>query len=323
LREAGFPEGLIQRLPATREAGRELAEADVDHVVFTGHVGTGRVLAATLGRRLVSSALELSGHDAQVLLDDADMALAARAAWFGVTLNRGQTCLAVRRAFVPRDLQSSFLDCMSRLAAGSAPVRLVAPAQASAVEPLIQEALAEGARLLAPVADSLPPGFFQPNVLADVRPHMAICKEAIFVPLLAVLPYDRLEEVLAAEEQCPFALGASIFSQNPTRAKRLAAHFKAGVVSINDVLSASAHPATPLAARKASGWGVTQGAEGLLEMTVPQVVSVRYGSSRPHYEPLAPQRPILEAVLQADHAATWRQRARALLTILRNFLKAK
>src|SRR5579885_296755 len=77
LARAGYPDGLIAKLPATREAGRELAEADVDHVVFTGSSAVGHALAAALGRRLVSSTLELSGVDALFVLADADPHFAA------------------------------------------------------------------------------------------------------------------------------------------------------------------------------------------------------------------------------------------------------
>jgi acyl-CoA reductase-like NAD-dependent aldehyde dehydrogenase len=115
LQQSGFPSGLLERLPASRDAGPELAQAEVDHIVFTGHSNTGRAVAAALGRRLISSTLELSGCDAMVVLDDADAALAARAAWFGMTLNAGQTCIAVRRAFVARPLYASFLEVLKQL----------------------------------------------------------------------------------------------------------------------------------------------------------------------------------------------------------------
>src|SRR5262249_26562331 len=78
LQQAGFPEGLIQVLPATREAGQSLTDAEVDHVVFTGSANVGERIAAHLGGRLISSTLELSGCDAQIVLDDADVNLAAR-----------------------------------------------------------------------------------------------------------------------------------------------------------------------------------------------------------------------------------------------------
>src|SRR5205807_6315887 len=123
------PSSLLQRLEATRDAGQALTEADVDHVVFTGAAATGRRIAAHLGERLISSTLELSGCDAQFVLADADVTLAARAAWFGAVVNRGQTCLAVRRAFVQRPVYSAFCAALGELAAGALPLSLVLPSQ--------------------------------------------------------------------------------------------------------------------------------------------------------------------------------------------------
>src|SRR5262249_52476305 len=81
--KAGYPTDLLLRLPATRDAGPQLAEADVNHIIFTGSGAVGRKLAARLGERLVSSTLELSGCDAMFVLEDAIVPLAARALWFG------------------------------------------------------------------------------------------------------------------------------------------------------------------------------------------------------------------------------------------------
>jgi acyl-CoA reductase-like NAD-dependent aldehyde dehydrogenase len=120
--QSGFPDGLLQRLPGTREAGRQLADADIDHVVFTGHAETGRLLAATLGKRLISSTLELSGCDAMFVLDDANVALAAKAAWFGSTINAGQTCVAARRVFVDRTRYPQFLEAVKPHAASASPM---------------------------------------------------------------------------------------------------------------------------------------------------------------------------------------------------------
>jgi acyl-CoA reductase-like NAD-dependent aldehyde dehydrogenase len=321
LHRAGFSEGLVQVLPATREMGRQLSEADIDHVVFTGHADTGRVLAATLGKRLITSTLELSGCDAMFVLDDADPELAARAAWFGATLNRGQTCLAVRRVFVARPLYERFVTTLERLAGRADPVSLALPAQGRQADQLIQDAIEHGARLLNPRAETSSEGAFTPAVLVDVRPEMAVCHEASFAPLVAVLPFHRLEEALAAEERCPYALAASIFAGDVGRATRLAARLRAGVVTINDVIAPTGHPATPFGGRGASGWGVTQGAEGLLEMTVPQVVSVRTGKWRPHYDPpgstAITSLPALQAMLRWGHAARLRDRLAGLGALLR------
>src|SRR5207244_9288765 len=91
---------------------------------------------------------------------------------------------------------------------------------------------------------------------------------------------------LRMDAQCGYALGASIFSANTTGAEKMAARLGPGLVTINDTLAAAAHPATPFGGRGASGWGSTQGEEGLLAMTIPQAVSVRSGRLRLHYDPL-------------------------------------
>jgi acyl-CoA reductase-like NAD-dependent aldehyde dehydrogenase len=326
---AGFPEGLAQTLDATREAGKELAEADVDHVVFTGSSATGARLAARLGERLVSCTMELSGCDALFVLDDADVDLAARAAWFGATVNRGQTCIAVRRAFVHRSVYPAFSEALRPLVAAAPPQKLALASQAAQADRLVREAVADGARLLA--APQPPPAaeqadHYPPAVVLDARPEMGLCREATFAPVLAVLPFDALEEALAMDRQCGYGLGASIFTRSPQRAEQLAAELRTGMVAVNDVVVATAHPATPFGGRGTSGWGVTQGAEGLLEMTVPQVVSTRGGRFRPHYD-LAPgntadQSELVWGFLEMGHGTTLGQRWRGLLRLLRG-LRAK
>jgi acyl-CoA reductase-like NAD-dependent aldehyde dehydrogenase len=327
LGQAGFPGDLVQLLEATRAAGAELAEAEVDHIVFTGSAATGRRLAETLGRRLVSSTLELSGCDALFVLDDADLNLAARATWFGTTLNRGQTCLAVRRVFVPRTRYAAFTAALAPLAAAAAPQRLAQAAQAEHASRLVHEALTEGARLLAasPTAERDVAGLFTPTVVLDARPDMALCREATFAPVLSVLPFDHLDEAVRLDGLCPYGLGAAIFSANPVRAERLAARLRTGLVTVNEVLVPTAHPGTPFGGRRDSGWGVTQGAEGLLEMTVPQVVSTSSSPLRLHYRLPdgvgSGQRELLHGLLKWSHAATLRQRWRGLLQLLRGLVR--
>jgi acyl-CoA reductase-like NAD-dependent aldehyde dehydrogenase len=323
--DVGFPAGLLARLPATREAGRVLTEGDVDHVVFTGHADTGRIIATNLGRRLISSTLELSGCDAVFVLEDADLDLAARAVCFGIRLNAGQTCLAVRRVFVARPVYAKFFQHLEPLLAAEPPLRLALARQREQAEQLIAEAVAHGARILgdgtARRSDS-DPCLMLPIIVADATPDMALCREATFAPVAAVIPFDKLEEALEAQKLCPYALGASVFTRNAAAARRIAARLRTGSVCINDVIAPTAHPATPFGGSGASGWGVTQGAEGLLELTVPQVVSQRSGHWRPHFDPPGrsrfTSRSMLEALLRWQHAGTWRQRFRALGDLVRS-----
>jgi acyl-CoA reductase-like NAD-dependent aldehyde dehydrogenase len=330
LLQAGFPAALVQLLEATREAGAALLDADINHLVFTGAASTGRRIASHLGERLISSTLELSGCDACFVLEDADVALAARAAWFGAVLNRGQTCLGVRRAFVQRSVYAAFCEQLAQQAAGAVPLSLALVAQVQQAERLVQAALAEGGRLLSPSRRSPGNGkadSFQPAVIADARPEMSLCREASFAPILAVMPFETPDQALAMEALCSYALGASIFTRSPRRATVLASRLRTGMVTVNDVIVPTAHPGTPLGGRGDSGWGVTQGGEGLLEMTVPQVVSLRTDKLRLHYDLTdprgTPRGELLRGLLESGHGATFGQRWGGWGRLLRAFWKGK
>jgi acyl-CoA reductase-like NAD-dependent aldehyde dehydrogenase len=259
------------------------------------------------------------------VLEDADVALAAKAAWFGVTVNRGQTCIAVRRVLVHRSRYEAFIEALRPLVATTPPLRLALASQVRQVKQLLQQARDERARILAGGVDTSrsPDGeMCALCVILDARPEMAIWQEASFAPLMAMLPFDTIEEALTLDAACRFGLGASVFTDNPARALELAARLRAGMVSINDVVVPATHPATPFGGRGASGWGVTQGAEGLLQMTVPQVVSVRGGRFRPHYDPPGSNRlsqpQTLRALLEWKHAGSWWGRWRGFFRFLRS-----
>lgn len=285
--EAGFPKDLLIMLPATREAGPQLAEAEIDHLIFTGSAAVGRKLAKRLGERLISSTLELSGCDAMIVMHNADLDLASKAAYFGSTLNKGQTCIAVRRVFVQRDRYDEFVGRLKVLHKNHHPEVLALFGQAQQAESLVKEAISQGAKLLnrhdIPRAEDDPPRF-PITILYDATPEMQICQEATFGPLMMVLPFNTLADVVEMHKRCDYGLGASIFAAYPETARQLAASLEVGMVTINDVMIPTAHPATPFGGRGRSGWGVTQGKEGLLAMTVPQVVVIRNGSFRPHYD---------------------------------------
>lgn len=312
-RAAGFPEAALQVLPATRDGGPRLAETDVDYVVFTGSDFVGRKLATRLGERLIPSTLELSGCDAMFVLDDANVEMAARAAWFGLSLNHGQTCIAVRRVFVARSKQEAFVSALQKLVR-TAPLGLVTDGQKTQADRLIADALGRGATVLGerPAADA--GRALAPTFLLNAPPDAAICREACFAPVAAVLPFDTDADAVRMALVSPFALSASVFTADRSRAEAIAAQLPTGSVCVNDVLAPTAHPATPFGGRGSSGWGSTQGEEGLLSMTVPQVVTVRKGTFRPHFDdaanpdPATPQ--MLRGLLTLTHAggfwAKWR-----------------
>jgi acyl-CoA reductase-like NAD-dependent aldehyde dehydrogenase len=276
--QSGFPADLVQKLPASREAGPLLVESEIDFLHFTGSEAVGRKLAARLGERLIPSTLELSGCDAMFVLKDANVAMAAKLAWYGTALNSGQTCMAVRRAFVDRAVYEPFVEHLRILVKSGKPVRLVAAHEGERRAQFVAEAKRAGCEVLGTEGGNA----ILLNSLAV--PNLAANREAIFAPLLAVTPFDSIEDALVCDGETHLRLTASIFTADVVAASDLAAKLSVGSVVVNDVIVPTAHPATPFGGRGASGWGVTQGTEGLLEMTVPQVVSTREGSFRPHAE---------------------------------------
>jgi aldehyde dehydrogenase (NAD+) len=142
-----------------------------------------------------------------------------------------------------------------------------------------------------------------------------------------VIPFDTPEEAVALARQSPFGLSASVFTADTAKARELAAQIPSGSVVVNDVLAPTAHPATPFGGRGASGWGVTQGAEGLLAMTVPQVVTVRSGTFRPHFDDAANPDPataeILRGLMRWTHARGLGAKLGGLWQMLRGVRRKK
>jgi acyl-CoA reductase-like NAD-dependent aldehyde dehydrogenase len=321
--DAGFEEDVLQILPASREAGPQLAEADIDYLLFTGSEAVGRRLASRLGERLIPSTLELSGCDTMWVLADADISLAVQAAWFGMSFNRGQTCIAVRRILVQRPIAEAFFTELQRWLdqlPPLPPLPLQTKAQKEQFDRLVSDAIEHGASPLPAVEREATEGC-RPTFLWNVSADAAVMREACFAPLAAIAVFDTFEQALALTQQSPFSLAASIFTRDLALAQHLATKLPAGYVTINDVLAPTAHPATPFGGRGASGWGVTQGPEGLLSLTVPQVVSIRRGRFRPHYEgaiqpDLASTHQILEGLLRCGYSPRWRDRWLGLRQLL-------
>lgn len=294
LERAGLPPGVFTIL---RESdGPSALAAGFDRVVLTGSSATGRAVLAEAARSLTPVTLELSGSDPVFVLPGADLDLVASCLLYGLRLNGGATCIAPRRVFVPRGLASG-LEIRLRTGAEQLPDAAVPEKVAERLEHLAGEAVAAGARPLLPWH----PG--RPMLLADARPEMALLNEDVFAPWLALVPTDTPE---VAAERCPYALGASVFGPADL-AGAFAGRVRAGSVCINDLIVPTADPRLPFGGRGESGYGVTRGAEGLLEMTVVKTVSVRH-RFRPHLQPPREDDAARFAkLLRWLHGAPWRR----------------
>lgn len=281
LEEAGLPPGLFRVLDDSTGAVAEAIDEGIDKLVLTGSADTGRAVAERLARHLVPSTMELSGNDAVFVLKGAEVEQVARALAFGLRLNGSATCIAPRRVFVPHEMAAGLEDALIRQVAAIPPVPVSLPIRRR-LAALERDAVAEGARALGSVPKD-EDAAMTPLILADARPGMALLHEEIFAPVLSLVPVRDMEEALEAAARSPYALGASVFGP-VAQARELAARIDAGTVTINDLIVPTADPRLPFGGRHASGWGVTRGAEGLLEMTQVKTVSIRRGQLRPHFD---------------------------------------
>jgi delta 1-pyrroline-5-carboxylate dehydrogenase len=150
-----------------------------------------------------------------------------------------------------------------------------------------------------------------PILVASTTPELALLKADIFAPVLAIVPVRDCDQALRFDEMCPYALGASVFGPEEP-ARRLATRVRAGAVTINDLIVPTADPRLPFGGRAQSGYGVTRGAEGMLELTCLKTISLRRGRLRPHYQPTtAVDQTVFRQYLRAVHGGGWVGRVRA------------
>jgi acyl-CoA reductase-like NAD-dependent aldehyde dehydrogenase len=284
LRAAGLDTDLLQVITGEGAAGASLLSANVQKVIFTGSVATGKRVAQAAGARLLPVVLELGGKDPMIVLEDADISVASSAAVWGAFMNAGQTCLSVERCYVHESIYAKFLEaCVAktgklRVGAGAdANVDtgpMIHERQLRIVQSHIDDAVARGARLLAggKALYNLGPNFFTPTILADVNHSMMIMREETFGPVLPVCSFKTDDEAVALANDSDYGLAASIFTGNRKRGVALARRIQAGTVMVNDVIACFGIGEAPHGGVKASGIGRTHGRFGLEEMVWPKYI---------------------------------------------------
>jgi acyl-CoA reductase-like NAD-dependent aldehyde dehydrogenase len=295
-RDAGLPEHVLQVIHGDGRVGGALVAAGVDKIFFTGSVATGRAVMRAAADSLTPVVLELGGKDPMIVLDDADVSLAARGAVWGAFANAGQVCASVERAYVHRDVADDFVQ---RVVAQAQELQvgrhdepgvdvgpLVSDRQFAIVKDLVDDAVASGARILTGGPDPRGGRFFRPTVLVDVTPEMRIMREEIFGPVLPILTVRDEEEALAAANQSEFGLSASVWTKSVRRARRLAQRLQVGSVWVNDHMYSHNAPQLPWGGVKNSGFGRTHSKHGVYECVQVKMVGADSGRMpRPHYFP--------------------------------------
>ena len=265
---AGAPAGLVTVVQGEGDVGEALARAPgVAKIFFTGSTEVGRVVARAAADRLCPVSLELGGKDAMVVLADADLERAVAGALWGAFANCGQTCTSIERIYVERLVERARA---LRIPDELGP--LVSERQRDRVEELVESArgaVVTGGRR--PDVD-LPGWFYEPTVIAGTSERLAA--EEIFGPVVTVEPFDSEDQALALANGSRFGLGASVWSRDLARARRLASRIEAGMVWLNDVSYSYAAGQTPWGGVKDSGFGRTHSRHGLYEC-----VRIKYADS--------------------------------------------
>lgn len=271
---AGLAAETIEVRPATRDEGAAMLRRErFDHILFTGSSAVGQSIAEAAAATLTPTTLELSGRDSAFVLADADPLLAARTLWFAVTLNAGQTCMAPRRILVDRRVAPAFLAALAPLVAGAKPLRLVDREAAMATYAAARGAIVRGGRSLTGTLEPPAEAALVPIAIADCPAETELFAGRHFGPAVAIHAFDALEDALALHERIGHALATSVFSRRPDPTGALAARLGSGLVTWNDCIVPSAHPAAPIVGRGRSGWGPSRGASGLVALTREVTVS--------------------------------------------------
>ncbi|MGH7720528.1 MAG: NAD-dependent succinate-semialdehyde dehydrogenase [Gemmatimonadaceae bacterium] len=291
VRRAGFPEGAFQTLLiGSDRVPRLLDDARVMAATLTGSEAAGSSVAATAGKRIKKTVLELGGSDPFVVMPSADVATAAATAVKARTINNGQSCIAAKRFIVHEsvadEFQRRFVGGMEKLRVGdpldeSTDVGPLATADILRdIETQVRASVAAGARVLTGGRRLDRPGnYYAPTVLADVPRASPAYSEEVFGPVASLFRVSSLDAAVELANDTRFGLGASAWTTDPREQRRFAEELEAGMVFINGMVASD--PRLPFGGVKHSGYGRELSDVGITEFVNIKAVWIQDGATKP------------------------------------------
>lgn len=294
LMEAGLPAGVVNIVLGFGQPVGAMMTTDrrVDMVTFTGSTAVGKGIVAAAAPTLKKVALELGGKNPQVIFPDADLDSAVDAIAFGVYFNAGECCNSGSRIIVHEDIAEEVtarVVDLSRQVAFGDPLdeatqvgAIVSPEHQAKIDGYVKGALAAGASVRLGGAALAVPGlsgqFYQPTVVADVTPDMAIAREEVFGPVLSVLTFRTMDEAIELANGAAYGLSAGVWSESIHTCLEFARRVQAGTVWTNSWMDGFAE--LPFGGVKESGQGRELGRYGLDEFLEVKTVQMRIGRTR-------------------------------------------
>ncbi|MGB8817541.1 MAG: aldehyde dehydrogenase family protein [Rhizobiaceae bacterium] len=292
--EAGIPSGVVNIvLGHGQPVGSIMAShPDVDMVTFTGSTAVGKGIAAAASATLKKVALELGGKNPQVIFPDADLESAADAVTFGTYFNAGECCNSGSRIIVHESIAEAFIKkvvALSALVPFGDPLdpktqvgSIISAAHHAKIDGYVRDAVDAGARVRFGGEGFSVPGltgqFYQPTVVSDVLPDMAIAREEVFGPVLSVMTFKTLDEAIALANDASYGLSAGVWSENVHTCLTFARHVRAGTIWTNTWMDG--YPEMPFGGFKQSGSGRELGRFGLDEFLEVKTLTMRIGRTR-------------------------------------------
>jgi len=278
-----LPPGVFNIIIDANDLGGMLSShPDVAKISFTGSTATGRKVMASAAATLKRLTLELGGNDVAIVLDDADPAEVAAKLYAAATFNAGQTCMAAKRLYVPNAMLDEISERLTTLAsatvlgdgldAGTQMGPIQNRMQFDKLQELMAATLSEGTVLTGGARLNRPGYFIQPAIVRDLADDARLVTEEQFGPLVPLLSYDTIEDVIARANASDYGLGGTVWGKDLDKAAAVARAIDTGTVWINKHLDLRFD--VPFGGVKQSGLGREQGQAGLKEFVDARIVSM-------------------------------------------------